>query len=66
MLMYHLWTKWSKIEQQTGLLITTLRYPKNGSYLKMSAINMIFKNQKDSINNFPFFGGSVDHFGKGQ
>ena len=32
----------------------------------MSAINMIFKNQKDSINNIPFFGGSVDHFGKGQ
>ena len=39
---------------------------KNGIYLKMSAINMILKNQKDSINNFPFFGGSVDHFGKDQ
>ena len=24
-----LWTKWSKIEQQTGLLLATLRYPNN-------------------------------------
>ena len=55
-----------KYQQIRWVHCQKMKYPKNGSYLKMSAINMIFKNQKDSINNFPFFGGSVDHFGKGQ
>ena len=41
-----------------------MKYPENESYLP--ATNMNLKNQKDAINNFPFFGASVDHFGKGQ
>ena len=41
-----------------------MKYPENESYLP--ATNMNLNNQKDAINNFPFFGASVDHFGKGQ